>query len=108
VFVKVIPQIGKVHGGWEGLKTLAFSIAHARLVDDRRRRLRNTRMRRYDQFDDERSHPSVEDEALAGLGHQELVDLFAFLPHDQRSVTTLRGLADLSMRRGRRIRRRWP
>lgn len=37
VFVTLIKREAGHHGGWDGLKALAFTMAHARLVDDRRR-----------------------------------------------------------------------
>ena len=40
VFLAVFPRLGTVTGGAAGLRTLVFSVAHARLVDELRRRSR--------------------------------------------------------------------
>ena len=38
VFLSVLPRLGTVQGGTAGLRTFIFSVAHARLVDDHRRK----------------------------------------------------------------------
>ena len=37
VFLAVLPRLNTVTGGSNGLRTFIFSVAHARMVDDRRR-----------------------------------------------------------------------
>jgi RNA polymerase sigma-70 factor (ECF subfamily) len=97
VFIQVIRIIGSTRGGWEGLRTLVFSVAHARLVDERRARERRPSQQPFDQEDDHRTVASAEQVAVANVAHDELLDLLEFLPHDQRSVILLRVLADLSI-----------
>ncbi|GAA6526894.1 RNA polymerase sigma factor [Intrasporangium sp. DVR] len=97
VFVQVIRRISSTRGGWEGLRTLVFSVAHARLVDERRARARHPAQQPFDREDDDRTVASAEQVALANVAHEELLDLLEFLPNDQRSVILLRVLADLSI-----------
>jgi RNA polymerase sigma-70 factor (ECF subfamily) len=81
VFLKVFPLLPSLTGGWEGLRTLVFSVTHARLVDDHRRRARGSTTP-YVVEHDRRTRESAESE----------------LPEDQRSVVVLRVVADLSVR----------
>jgi RNA polymerase sigma-70 factor, ECF subfamily len=98
VFLKVFPLVPNLIGGWDGLRTLVFSVAHARLVDDQRRRGTRGPNTTYLVEDDPRTRESAETEALSRLGHQELLGLLDLLPDDQRSVVLLRVLGDLSIR----------
>ena len=79
VFLAVFPRLGSVTGGAAGLRTLVFSIAHARLVDDLRRRSRRNPTVEYDPGTDERSAPSSEHEALALLATDQVRELLAVL-----------------------------
>lgn len=97
VFLAVFPRLGSVAGGAAGLRTLVFSVAHARLVDDLRRRGRREPTVEYDAGSDRRSAPSSEDEALALLATDQVRELLAVLPDDQRDVLLLRVVSDLSV-----------
>jgi RNA polymerase sigma-70 factor (ECF subfamily) len=97
VFLALFPRLGSVTGGAAGLRTLVFSIAHARLVDDLRRRSRREPAVEYDPHTDERSAPSSEEEALARLATDRVRELLAVLPDDQRDVLLLRIVSDLSV-----------
>jgi RNA polymerase sigma-70 factor, ECF subfamily len=97
VFLKVFPLLPSLTGGWEGLRTLVFSVTHARLVDDHRRRARGSTTS-YVVERDRRTRESAESEALARLGSEELLSVLDLLPDDQRSVVVLRVVADLSVR----------
>jgi RNA polymerase sigma-70 factor (ECF subfamily) len=97
VFVQVIRRISSMRGGWEGLRTLVFSVAHARLVDERRARARHPALEPLDRQDHRDMVESAEQTALAKVAHEELLGLLEFLPDDQRSVVVLRVLADLSI-----------
>ena len=97
VFLKVFPLLPSLTGGWEGLRTLVFSVTHARLVDDHRRRARGSTTP-YVVEHDRRTRESAESEALARLGSAELLSVLDLLPDDQRSVVVLRVVADLSVR----------
>lgn len=97
VFLTVFPRLADLTGGWEGLRTLAFSVAHSRLVDDRRRRARRPSTPYLVEIDP-RTTGSAESEAIARLGHDELLSVVELLPEDQRSVLVLRVVGDLSVR----------
>lgn len=97
VFLAVFPRLGTVTGGAVGLRTLVFSVAHARLVDELRRRSRREPTVEYDPQTDGRAAPSSEDEALALLATERVRELLAHLPDDQRDVMLLRIVSDLSL-----------
>jgi RNA polymerase sigma-70 factor (ECF subfamily) len=97
VFLALFPRLGGVTGGAAGLRTLVFSVAHARLVDDLRRRSRRHATVEYDPGGDARSAPSSEDEALALLATDRVRELLAVLPADQRDVLLMRVVSDLSV-----------
>lgn len=98
VFVQVVPRIRDVHGGWDGLRTLTFSVAHARLVDEQRQRARRPDPAPYEQRTDGRTSPSAEQGALERVAADELAGVLDLLPDLQREVVVLRVLADLSVR----------
>ncbi|QIM21798.1 sigma-70 family RNA polymerase sigma factor [Phycicoccus sp. HDW14] len=98
VFLQVVPRIRAVHGGWEGLRTLTFSVAHARLVDEHRQRARRPDTTAYEQGADGRTAPSAEQSALERVAAGELAEVLELLPDQQREVIVLRVLADLSVR----------
>jgi RNA polymerase sigma-70 factor (ECF subfamily) len=79
------------------LRTLVFSVAHARLVDDLRSRSRRAPSEEYDAHRDQRSSPSSEDEGLALLSNDRVRALLEGLPDDQRNVLLLRLVNDLSL-----------
>ena len=97
VFLTVFPRLSTVTGGAAGLRTFVFSVAHARLVDDLRRRTRRPGSTPYDVALDDRTGPSSEDEALDSLGLVAVTQLLDQLPEAQREVIELRHLADLSI-----------
>lgn len=97
VFLAVFPRLATVTGGLGGLRTLVFSVAHARLVDDLRRRSRQPGLSEYDPARDHRMTSSSEDEALEALGVRHVLELMSRLPDAQREVLTLRHVADLSV-----------
>jgi RNA polymerase sigma-70 factor (ECF subfamily) len=97
VFLAVFPRLATVTGGAAGLRTLVFSVAHARLVDDLRRQTRRGPTVAYDQQEDRRPARSAEDEALDHLGTERVRALLAALPDDQRDVLLLRIISDLTV-----------
>ncbi len=94
VFVDVLPKLTRVTGGQSGLRTFIFSVAHARLVDHRRRTARTPPLAEYDPLGDARHTVSAEDEALGSLGG--ISTLLGQLNDEQREVLVLRIVADLS------------
>ncbi len=97
VFLALYPRVASVSGGRAGVKTLVFTIAHARSVDHHRRAARTPRLLPYDVETECPSAPSSEEVALgrgAGIGVVRLLD---GLSTDQREVIALRVVADLSL-----------
>jgi len=97
VFLHVLRRLGGLVGGADGLRTFVFSIAHARYVDEYRRRTRRPPESPYVAELDERLAPSAETAALTGEGLGHLSEALAQLNDEQRSVITLRVLGDLSL-----------
>ena len=97
VFLALYPKLGDVSGGMKGLKNLAFSIAHARYVDEHRRRLKAPPTIGYDPAADSRCSDSAEDELLAVEGSASVTSLLNTLQRDQQEVIALRVVADLSV-----------
>jgi RNA polymerase sigma-70 factor (ECF subfamily) len=97
VFLTVFPRLASVTGGAAGLRTFTFSVAHARLVDDLRRRGRREPVAAYDPSNDRRTTSSSEDDALVRLQTERVRELLDGLVPDQRDVLTLRILGDLTV-----------
>ena len=72
VFVHVLRRLGGLVGGAAGLRTFVFSVAHARLVDDVRRRARRPAEHPYEPDLDDRRSSSAEHAALAGKDGEHL------------------------------------
>ncbi|GAC1370888.1 MAG: hypothetical protein NVSMB43_06430 [Pseudarthrobacter sp.] len=106
VFLALYPQLGDLRGGPAGLRTLIFTIAHARAVDSHRRRARTPVSIEYDPAWDPRLTGSAEDHALdtMTLGHT----LLDSLPEDYREVLALRIIAELSLETTARIMNKTP
>lgn len=96
VFLDVLPKLGGIRGGEKGLRTFIFSVAHARLVDHRRRRERTPFLSEYDPLGDERASASAEEQVLSSLDGG-IKDLLERLNEEQREVLVLRIVADLSI-----------
>ncbi|SEK41765.1 RNA polymerase sigma-70 factor, ECF subfamily [Blastococcus sp. DSM 46786] len=97
VFLTVYSKLATVTGGASGLRTLAFSVAHARLVDDLRRQAVRGAGVPYEDWQDRRTSASSEDEAVERISTEEVRALLAVLPDDQRDVLLLRVVGDLSV-----------
>lgn len=106
VFLALYPRLGELRGGPAGLRTLIFSIAHARAVDSHRRRSRTPVSIEYDPARDSRLTDSAEDQAIEAmaLGHA----LLDSLPVDYREVLALRIIAELSLESTARIMNKTP
>ncbi|MFJ2506391.1 RNA polymerase sigma factor [Arthrobacter citreus] len=101
VFLTVFSKISTVTGGPSGLRTFAFSVAHARVVDEHRRRERQPAPAPYDPQLDTRSTGSAEDTVLeSGLVAAQMLD---GLTGPQREVLLLRVVADLSLEESAQI-----
>jgi len=97
VFVSLLPRLCRLHGGVEGLRTLAFSLAHARLVDEIRRRAKRPATQRFEASFDPRSTASAEEDALGNVDGAQLYALLSELSADQRTVVALRVVGQLSL-----------
>ncbi|MEO5711211.1 MAG: RNA polymerase sigma factor [Nocardioidaceae bacterium] len=97
VFVHVLRRLGGLVGGASGLRTFVFSVAHARLVDDVRRRARRPVEQAYEPDLDDRREHSAEHAALSAADGGTLNQMLGRLGDDQRSVITLRILGDLTI-----------
>jgi RNA polymerase sigma-70 factor (ECF subfamily) len=97
VFLALYPQLGSVHGGAKGIKSLVFSIAHARYVDDYRRRIKALPTTDYDPETDPRCAASAEDQVMATESTANVKALLGTLEQDQQEVLALRIVADLSL-----------
>ena len=98
VFLHVLRRLGGLVGGASGLRTFVFSVAHARLVDDVRRRARRPAEHPYEPELDDRCEQSAEHAALTDAGRPApRTQMLERLSDDQRSVITLRVLGDLTI-----------
>ena len=97
VFLAVHPRLPGLTGGSDGLRTLVFSVAHARAVDDARRRSRRPVSFSYDPEYDDRVTGSAEQVAVDSLEAERAVALMQHLNEDQRTVVTLRIIGDLTL-----------
>jgi RNA polymerase sigma-70 factor (ECF subfamily) len=97
VFLHVLRRLEGVVGGAAGLRTFVFSVAHARLVDDVRRRARRPAELPYEPELDDRHEPSAEHAAVHAVRSGHLQQALDRLNPDQRSVISLRVLGDLSI-----------
>ena len=97
VFLTVFPKLAALHGGAAGLRTFTFSVAHARLVDDLRKRSRREPPLPYEPESDPRTAVSSEEEALELVQASRVRELLGTLPDDQRDVLVMRILGDLTV-----------
>lgn len=102
VLLSALKGLHRFEGDDEGFRAWLFTIAHARIVDDRRRRSR--RPRTVGAEVPERSR----DDDLDGLALGPLGPALASLPANQRDVVYLRVIADLSTEDTARILGRRP
>lgn len=97
VFLAVYPRLPDLQGGASGLRTLVFSVAHARAVDDARREARRPTSFSYDPELDGRTIASAETQAVDSLEAARALELMCRLNDDQRTVVTLRIIGDLTL-----------
>lgn len=102
VFLQLLPRLRTITGGAAGVRALAYTIAHSRLIDEFRRRSRSVEVP-YDVGLDGRQHRSAEAEAFQQLGAGAAAALLGRLGDDQRTVILLRVLGDLSLEETARI-----
>ncbi len=96
-FIGVFTGLGGFSGDEAALRGWVFTIAHRRLVDDWRKRSRRPQVADDPGDLTELYGGDVEDDALTGLGADNVHRMCAELPDDQRSVLLMRILADLTI-----------
>ena len=101
VFLQLLPQLRKLTGGASGLRALAFRIAHARLVDEFRRRSRASEVPYEADLQRAAEVLNAGDEAMGRSS--SVTSLLAKLGDEQKTVILLRILGDLSLEETARV-----
>ena len=102
VFLALHAVFDSVAGGGDGVRTLTFSIAHARMVDFHRAQARRPRPVPFDADDDPRRAASAEESAIDRIGGGALA-LLGQVADDQRQAVSLRVIAGLSLEETARV-----
>jgi len=97
VFMTLHSRLATLSGGAEGIRTLTFSIAHARLVDHYRAASRRPVVVPFDPVADPRTVPSAEDVHGSRFGERGVMTVLSELGDDQREAVSLRVVAGLSL-----------
>ena len=97
VFAQVHRKLSTFQGDEQGFRSWVFTIAHHRMIDDRRRSQRQPFVAGEVEVEDHRALGDVEDDAFAVLGSDRVRELLGVLSPDQRAVVLLRVVADLSV-----------
>lgn len=97
VFLAVLPRLPELTGGVAGLRTFVFSVAHARAVDDVRRRARRPESVEFDPARHDSAAASAEQEALDRVSNASVRTVLEGLSPDYREVLALRVIADLDL-----------
>lgn len=95
VFAQVHRNLARFSGDEQGFRSWVFTIAHHRMIDDRRRANRMPPVDDETGVEEHMGTGDVEDDVLAWLAHDRVRDLLAVLSRDQREVLLLRIVADL-------------
>jgi RNA polymerase sigma factor (sigma-70 family) len=102
VFVQVHRNLPTFEGDGTRFRSWLFTIAHHRMIDDRRRANRQPRVQG-EVADDGVGCGDVEEDAFVVLSHDEVRSLVAVLSPEQRDVVLLRVVADLSVEQVARL-----
>ncbi len=97
VFLALYQNFERISGGDHEVRTLTFSIAHARLVDHYRRHAARPATIPFEPEEDPRRSPSAEEVASAHLSERGILPLVDRLGRDQREAVLLRIVAGLSL-----------
>lgn len=97
VFLGLYQMFDRIGGGDNDVKTMTFSIAHARAVDHHRSRVRQPHTVAFDPGSDSRRSPSAEDAASDSLGEHGILRLVDTLGDEQREAVLLRIVAGLTL-----------
>lgn len=94
VMANVHRGLPRFQGDWTAFRSWVFTIAHHRLIDDRRAARRRPVVVE-EVTDGHAAIQDAEEDALAALGSERVATLLAALSVDQREVLLLRVVADL-------------
>lgn len=97
VFLALYQNFERITGGDDGVRTMTFSIAHARLVDHLRSRTVRPVGVPFEADSDPRRAPSAEDVVVETVGRHGALALLHALGDDQRDAVSLRVIAGLSL-----------
>lgn len=97
VFAQVHRNLDRFEGDEPGFRSWVFTIAHHRMIDDRRRSNRQPLLQGEMGVDDDLGCGDVEEDAFAVLAQDSVRELVSVLSPDQRDVVLLRVVADLSV-----------
>jgi RNA polymerase sigma-70 factor, ECF subfamily len=97
VFAQVHRSFDRFQGDEAGFRSWLFTIAHHRMIDDRRRASRQLPTRGDVGVDESQGWGDVEEDAFADMAGDQVRDHLAVLSPDQRDVVLLRIVADLSV-----------
>ncbi len=97
-FVQIARNLRSFHGDEAGFRSWAFTVAHHRLIDERRRLNRRPKETTIpnDRLEDLKAHDDVAFEAIEAVDRSAVIDLLNTLSEDQRNVVLLRVLGGLS------------
>lgn len=97
-FLQAARDLHKFDGDWQRFRGWVFTIAHHRLIDDRRRAARRPMDLMAEPPEPERAPVSdASTEALERIGAEEVHRVLGTLSPDQRAVLLLRIVGDLSL-----------
>jgi RNA polymerase sigma-70 factor (ECF subfamily) len=96
-FLGVFGRLASFEGSEQQFRSWVFTIAHRRLIDERRRAARRPTIMTADTDLLDRAGGDVEQDALAVLGTARVYDLCSGLSDDQREVLVLRVVGDLTV-----------
>ncbi len=97
VFLAVFSRCGSFSGNEAQFRSWVFTIAHHRLVDDRRAAGRTPPLEPLDDGLSTATSAPAEDLAMQHLGEERVVGLLAGLTADQRAVLAMRVIADMTV-----------
>lgn len=98
VFLQVVRALSGFSGDEDGFRAWVFTIAHHRLIDDRRKRQRRaTDPQPHETMESALGPEFAEDEALARVGGEEVLRLLGRLTEEQRTVLALRLVGNLTI-----------
>jgi RNA polymerase sigma-70 factor (ECF subfamily) len=93
----VVQDIGRFEGDEAHFRSWVFVIAHHRMVDDRRRKIRHPQTSLRLELLEGQSHGNVEREAMDNLGTDAVQAIIDRCVPDQREVLLLRVIGGLTL-----------